>query len=247
MRRTSTRLSGSSTQSTGTSWMRRPLRSARSSSSVSKNQASSTTSGSEPARDVGADGLEAALRIPHVGAEHRLQDEVVRATDQLPLRRARDPAARRQPAPDGDVGVTGHERSHEWQEGAEVGREVDVHVGDDPRVARQPRAPERQTASLAVEVDGPHTGHPGGEGSGRRPRLVRRGVVDDRDPPRQREALAEVEVEPGDAGLQHVGLVVDRDDDVDDGHRGLGRPRRRLVPDARPRAGGTGGRRREER
>ena len=39
----STRLSGSSTQSTGTSWMRSPLRSASTSSSVSKNQPVSST------------------------------------------------------------------------------------------------------------------------------------------------------------------------------------------------------------
>ncbi len=42
----STRESGSSTQSTGTSWMRIPARSARNSSSVSKNHPVSLTSGS---------------------------------------------------------------------------------------------------------------------------------------------------------------------------------------------------------
>src|SRR5205809_168758 len=42
----STRESGSSVQSTGSSWMRRPARSARTSSSVSKNQLRFTTSGS---------------------------------------------------------------------------------------------------------------------------------------------------------------------------------------------------------
>ena len=42
----STLLSGSSTQSTGTSWMRSPQRSASTSSSVSKNQPVSSTSGS---------------------------------------------------------------------------------------------------------------------------------------------------------------------------------------------------------
>jgi len=41
-----TRLSGSSTQSTGTSWMRSPARCAITSSSVSKNQLPSSTSGS---------------------------------------------------------------------------------------------------------------------------------------------------------------------------------------------------------
>ena len=42
----STRLSGSSTQSTGTSWIRRPARSAITSISVSKNHPESSTSGS---------------------------------------------------------------------------------------------------------------------------------------------------------------------------------------------------------
>ena len=46
VRSTSTRESGSSTQSTGTSWIRIPDRSASTSSSVSKNQVSSSTSGS---------------------------------------------------------------------------------------------------------------------------------------------------------------------------------------------------------
>ncbi len=46
VRTMSTRLSGSSVQSTGTSWIRRPARSATTSSSVSKNQPWSATSGS---------------------------------------------------------------------------------------------------------------------------------------------------------------------------------------------------------
>ena len=46
VRTMSTLLSGSSVQSTGTSWMRRPARSATTSSSVSKNQALSSTRGS---------------------------------------------------------------------------------------------------------------------------------------------------------------------------------------------------------
>ena len=62
----STRLSGSSTQSTGTSWMRSPLRSASTSSSVSKNQPSSSTSGSRPA----ATSARIALK-PHCASENR--------------------------------------------------------------------------------------------------------------------------------------------------------------------------------
>ena len=73
----STDESGSSTQSTGTSWMRSPARSASTSSSVSKNQPVSSTSGTQPLRDVAADGLEAALRVGEAGGEGAAQDQVV--------------------------------------------------------------------------------------------------------------------------------------------------------------------------
>jgi hypothetical protein len=62
----STLLSGSSTQSTGTSWMRSPARSASTSSSVSKNQPVSSTSGSRPS----ATSLRIALK-PHWASEKR--------------------------------------------------------------------------------------------------------------------------------------------------------------------------------
>ena len=62
----STRLSGSSTQSTGTSWMRSPARWASTSSSVSKNQPVSRTSGSSPA----ATSARIALN-PHCASENR--------------------------------------------------------------------------------------------------------------------------------------------------------------------------------
>ncbi|MBB5784683.1 hypothetical protein HD596_011439 [Nonomuraea jabiensis] len=61
----STRLSGSSTQSTGTSWMRSPCRSASSSSSVSKNHCSSSTPGSSAC----AISVRTALN-PHCASEN---------------------------------------------------------------------------------------------------------------------------------------------------------------------------------
>ena len=90
----STRLSGSSTQSTGTSWMRSPDRSARTSSSVSKNQPSSSTSGSSPA----ATSARIALN-PHCASENRAasvaaQQQVVAAGDDLALGPADDPGRR---------------------------------------------------------------------------------------------------------------------------------------------------------
>ena len=62
---TSTRESGSSTQSTGTSWIRKPLCSASTSSSVSKNQPWSSTMGSSTS----ATSWRIALK-PHCASEN---------------------------------------------------------------------------------------------------------------------------------------------------------------------------------
>ena len=138
VRATCTRLSASSIQSTGTSWIRRPLCSASTRSSVSKNQPSSSTAGRSRSRDVGAHRLEAALRVAHPGREHRAQDQVVGARDELTLRRAGDRRPGSEPRSDREVRVAGQERCDEREEGVEVGREVDVHVRDDRRVRRGP-------------------------------------------------------------------------------------------------------------
>ena len=60
---------GSSTQSTGTSWIRRPARSASTSSSVSKNQPVSSHQRQQALGDVGPDGLEAALGVGEPGRQ----------------------------------------------------------------------------------------------------------------------------------------------------------------------------------
>ena len=147
-----TRESGSSTQSTGTSWIRRPRRWASTSSSVSKNQPSSRTASSSPrAERVGAGGLEAALRVAEAGAQHRVQDRVVGARDQLALGPAHDAGAMRQPRPDREVAVAGEQRGDEREQAAQVGREVDVHVGDDARLRGRPGGAQRAAAALALE------------------------------------------------------------------------------------------------
>ena len=135
-----TRLSVSSTQSTGTSWMRRPLRSASKQQLGVEEPAVVLDRGQEPPRDVGPHRLEPALRVAHARREHRAQDQVVAARDELALRVAGDVRTRREPRTDRDVGVARHERRDERQERVEIGREVDVHVRDDVGVARAPRA-----------------------------------------------------------------------------------------------------------
>ena len=73
----STRLSGSSTQSTGTSWMRSPARSASTSSSVSKNQPVSCTSGSSRAATSARIALNPHCASENAGGQRAAQQQVV--------------------------------------------------------------------------------------------------------------------------------------------------------------------------
>ena len=61
---------------------------------------------------------------------------------------ADDARAAGQPGADGDVAVAGQQRRDQRQQRVEVGREVDVHVGDDRGVARRPRRAQRAAAAL---------------------------------------------------------------------------------------------------
>ena len=205
-----TRESGSSTQSTGTSWMRRPRRCASTSSSVSKNQPSSRTSASSGAEHVAPDGLEAALGVGEARPQRRVQDVVVGARDELALRPAHDAGAVREPRADREVRVPRQQRRHERQQPAQVGREVDVHVADHPRAAGRPGGAQRAPAALAVQAEHVDAGQLPGEARGDRRRRVGRRVVGDHDPPRERELGREVAMEPPDAALQRRLLVVAR-------------------------------------
>src|SRR5205814_8579272 len=94
--------------------------------------------GDEPTRRDGRDRFESALRIAELGAEPEVEQEVVRARDELALRSATHTRASRQPAPDREVAVAGHEWRDEWKERVEVRRQVDVHVRHDRRLASEP-------------------------------------------------------------------------------------------------------------
>ena len=80
--------------------------------------------------DVGPQRLEAALGVTEPVAQGGLEDEVVAAGDQLAAGAAHHPGARRQPGPDGDVGMSRQEGGDQGEEGVEVGGQVDIHVGD---------------------------------------------------------------------------------------------------------------------
>ena len=214
----STRLSGSSIQSTGTSWMRSPAFSASTSISVSKNQPVSCTMRQQPLGHVAADRLEAALRITEPRGQSASQHEVVAARDQLTLGSPYDVRTACQPAADREVGVAGDQRGDQRQQRVEVGREVDVHVGQDigvgaratPATARgrdpSARAGPMRTWGSCRDMRRAITGG-----------VVGAGVVRDGDAVGVREVVAQVLVEAADGGLELRLLVVDGDDDVEDG------------------------------
>ena len=77
----STRESGSSTQSTGTSWMRKPRRSASTRSSVSKNQPSSSTSAAASRGHVGRIALKPHCASENPARRRGAQQQVVGARD----------------------------------------------------------------------------------------------------------------------------------------------------------------------
>ncbi len=126
-------------------------------------------------------------------------------------------APRRQPRADGDVAVAGQQRRDEREQRAQVGRQVDVHVADDRRVAGRPGRAQRAAAapaasSRSVTTPGSVGRQRGGDGRGG----VGRGVVGDDDAPAEREARRAGSGAAGECRRLQPGLlVVDGDDDVD--------------------------------
>ena len=219
VRTMSTLLSGSSTQSTGTSWIRRPARSATTSSSVSKNHALSSTSGQQLPGRVAADRLEAALRVAEPGAQRLAQQQVVAARDELPLRAALHPRVPGEPRPDRQVGVAADQRRDQGEQRGEVGGEVDVHVDEHVALRGAPHPLERPAPALLGQVHDRDLGVGVAEPAGDQRGLVGAGVVGDGDPegPRHRAQVLE---HPLDRRRELRLLVVDRDHHVEHGGRG---------------------------
>jgi hypothetical protein len=166
-------------------------------------------------RDVGAQRLEAALRVAEVHPETGVDERVVAAGEHLALQLPRHARRVAQARPDRDLAVTREEGCDERQEALEVRGEVDVHVRDDVRGRREPRRPQGEAAALACEVERPHLVVPVGERGHDRRRRVGRRVVGDRHGEAERELAAQVGHEVVDVRGERQLFVVHGHDDLD--------------------------------
>ena len=112
----------------------------------------------QPRGGVGADRLEAALRVSEPGAEREPEQPVVTARDKLALAASSDAGAGMEPRSDRQVAVPGQERCDQGQQRAEIRRQVDVHVREHLGPAHRPRRPKRPAATLGRQVHGPDLG-----------------------------------------------------------------------------------------
>ena len=171
-------------------------------------------------------GLEAALRVGEARPQHGAQQAVVGARDELALGAADDARRARQARADGQVAVARQQRRHERQQAAQVGRQIDVHVAEHPRVAARPRLAQGQAAALAIERQDLDAGQRGGQRPGDGRRGVRARVVGDDDPPRERQLGRQEAVQPAHAALERGLLVEDGHHDLD-ARSAVARARRR--------------------
>ena len=98
--------------------------------------------------DIGSYRFEAALGVGEPRLQRRFEDEVVAARDEFTFGAAYDPGCRRQPGADGEIGMAGHQWCDKREQSVEVGRQIDIHVGDDLGVGSFPHRPQGTTAAL---------------------------------------------------------------------------------------------------
>ena len=124
---------------------------------MSKNQWLFLTSGREGSRRVGRDCLEAALRIPEAGQEHRPEEQTVSPRRYL----ARQAAANhirsgKQPRTDSDVVFLLRHRGNDFGQVLQTGGQVHVHVTAHVRVAFQPCPLEGAAAAALFQPGDAH-------------------------------------------------------------------------------------------
>ena len=172
--------------------------------------------------DIGADGLEPALGVAEPRCQCRAQEQVVAARDDLAPGAAHHPGTAPEPSADGKVGMTGDQRGDQWGQRGQIGRQVDVHVGQDRRVGDRPHRTQCPPAPLLLQPHHPHVRQFAGQRAGDPRCVVGAGVVGDGDPEREREVLAQMAVQPVDRVSQHGLFVEHRDDDIEHRHTAVG-------------------------
>jgi hypothetical protein len=111
--------------------------------------------------------------------------------------------------------VPGEQRRDQWQQGVQVGGQVDVHVGEHLGGAGGPDLFQRAAAPGLLEPDHPDPGQVGGEQGADLICRVRTSVVRDADLGRKRECGVEELPQPSDVRSEVVFLVLDGYDDLD--------------------------------
>ena len=103
-----------------------------------------------------AQRLETALGVGDAGAQGGPDNQVVGPGDDLALQAPCDPGPGSQTGSDGHVGVPGQQRGYQGQQGVEIGRQVDVHVGHHGGVAGAPRRAQGLAPARAGYPHGLH-------------------------------------------------------------------------------------------
>ena len=143
-----------------------------------------------------------------------MKEQVVPPRDHLTLRTALYPGAMHKAAPNRDVAMPGDERRDQRQQAIQVGREIDVHIGDDRRATPEPRLSDGPASTLLFKAHGADTVQLERQPLGDHPRRIGARVVHDGDPRLKRKLVVEVSPQPANTPLEVAFLVVDRDRDV---------------------------------
>jgi hypothetical protein len=110
--------------------------------------------------------------------------------------------------------VTRQQRGDQRQQGVQVCRQIDIHVGQDLGVAFGPDGPQGPAAARLVHVDRPHLGQLTGQLGGDRPGGIGTAVAGDGDLGTEREAVTQIADQAPDARREITFLIANRHHDV---------------------------------
>ena len=143
-----------------------------------------------------------------------MQQQVVATGDDLAPRAADYPCPAGQPGSDGHVAVAGEQRRDQREQGVQVCRQIDIHIGEHVRVVRQPDGSQCPAAAWLLQPDGANQVELARQGERDGPGPVGTAVVGDGDPRSERKAGPEVRLDPAHARAEVTFLVAYRDDNL---------------------------------